>query len=243
MLRDLRTRFGRTFWGPVILVGWPLSHGLFLMIVYAVARRLNPMGADPTVFFATGVLPYVLCIHPSRSIMSFSIHANRQLLQIPLVKPADLLFAQCIAQAVISFWVATLFTLALYLWGIDIVPQRPDEAIFAVFATIYLSIAIGSLGGVMYALVRAWVAVQILSLIAMYFTSGALFLPEALPQALRTAISFNPLFHCVEWFRAGFYDYYSYGMLSRTYLLGTSTVILLLALLIERGLRGRLLEH
>lgn len=240
--RDLRTRFGRTIFGPLILLAWPLSHALFLMALYALTRRLSPVGTDAAVFFATGVLPYVLFLYPARSIMVFSIFVNRPLLQIPIVKPFDLLAAQTVGQIIISFWVTALFGLILFIFGIDVVPRRPEEAIFATFATIYLGAAIGCLGGVLYALIRAWLAVQILALIVMYFTSGALFVPEMLPQKARDAIWFNPLFHCVEWFRAAYYDYYSYGMLNRTYLLSCATALLLLALLIERGMRGRLLQ-
>jgi capsular polysaccharide transport system permease protein len=239
--RDLRTRFGRTVFGPLILVGWPLSHALVLIALYAIVRRLSPIGTEAAVFFATGVLPYILCLYPGRMIMIFSIMANRSLLQIPIVKPFDLMAAQTVVQIIISFWVTTLFALILFIFGVDVVPQRPEEAIFAILATIYLGAAIGCLGAVLYALMRAWMAVQILTLIIMYFTSGALFVPEMLPQKLRAVIWLNPLFHCVEWFRAAYYNYYSYGMLDRSYLLSFSTIVLLFALLIERGMRGRLL--
>jgi capsular polysaccharide transport system permease protein len=241
--RDLRTRFGRTIFGPLILVAWPLSHALFLMVLYVVTRRFAPKGTDTAIFFATGILPYMLCLYPGRMIMIFSIFANRPLLQIPIVKPFDLLASQTIVQIIISFWVTALFALILFIFGVDVVPQRPEEAIFAALATIYLGAAIGCVGAVLYALMRAWLAAQILWLIVMYFASGALFLPEMLPQKLQLAIWFNPLFHCVEWFRAAYYDYYGYGMLNRTYLLSYATVLLLLTLLIERGLRGRLLEQ
>ena len=242
VLRDMRTKFGRTIFGPLILVGWPLSHAILLMVINVVVRKISPFGTDPTIFFSTGVLPYILCFYPARFIMIFSIHFNRGLLSIPAIKPLDLVFAQAVAQTVISFWVVAFFFGILFVFGVDIVPERLDELIFAILATMYFSVALGVLGGVMYGMIRAWLAPQLLALIVMYFTSGALFLPEMLPMSLRNLIWFNPLFHCVEWFRVAYYNNYAFDMLSRTYLLSVSTVLLWIALLIERGLRGRLMH-
>jgi capsular polysaccharide transport system permease protein len=242
-VRNMRTKFGRTIFGPAILVAWPLSHALLLMLVNALVHRISPLGTDPAVFFSTGVLPYILCFYPARFIMIFSIHFNRGLLAIPAIKPLDLVLSEVLSQTVISFWVAALFLGILYIFGVDVVPERSDEAIFAMLATMYFGVALGALGAVIYGMTRAWQAVQILALIGMYFTSGALFLPEMLPKALRDLIWFNPLFHCVEWMRVAYYNDYSFDMLNRTYLLAVSTVLLWIALLIERGLRGRLMQQ
>jgi capsular polysaccharide transport system permease protein len=241
MLRDMQTRFGRSFFGYVISVAWPLAHLLALMIIYLLIRRAIPIGTSAPVFLGTGILPYILCLYPARMIM-MSLMQNQSLLYFPIVKSFDVILARGILEIITAFWVTVIFCGILYLFGVDIVPVHPEEALLAIFATIYLSFSIGFVSAVIYKMMRAWMVVVILVLIVMYFTSGALIVPSTLPEWAQYYIWFNPLLHSVEWLRAAYYDGYSYGMLSRGYLLGFATVLLAIGLVTERAFRGMILQ-
>ncbi len=158
VLRDVRTRYGRTFFGSAIIVAWPLTHLCFMMIVYSVTRKIIPMGTDSSVFFGTGLLPYILRLYPGRTIM-LSVAANKTLLSIPVIKPTDIILARCIVDVIASFSVTFIFILELYIVGVDPMPHRVNDAILAILATVYLDVAIGWLGAVMFALMRVWMAV------------------------------------------------------------------------------------
>jgi capsular polysaccharide transport system permease protein len=240
VLRDLRTRFGQTFAGTAIIVLWPLSHLLMLILVWGATNHLVPIGTDPAIFFGTGALPYILYFYPARMIM-FAIVQNRPLLGLPAVRTSDLIIARSIVDLISSFWVAVLFLMILTAFGVDALPQRHADAMAAILATIYFAFAVGYLGAVMYALVKAWVAAQILGSIVMFVTAGVFVPTAALPEKMRNLLWFNPLVHSVEWLRSAYYDGYGYGMLSKSYFLWTSTVILFVALALERGARGRLM--
>lgn len=241
MLRDMQTRFGRSFFGYVISVAWPLAHLLALMVVYLVIRRAIPVGTNAPVFLGTGILPYILCLYPARMIM-MSLFQNQPLLYFPIVKSFDVILARGILEIITAFWVTAFFCAILYLFGVDIMPVNAEEALLAIFATIYLSFAIGFISAVLYKMVRAWMVVVILLLITMYFTSGALVMPSTLPDWVQYYMWFNPLLHSVEWLRAAYYDGYSYGMLSRTYLVGFATVLLAAGFMAERAFRGMILQ-
>jgi capsular polysaccharide transport system permease protein len=241
MLRDMRTRFGRTFFGYVIMVMWPLTHLLLLMSIYILVRRAVAIGTSAPVFFGTGILPYILCLYPARMTM-MSLTQNAPLLYFPIVKSFDVIVARGALETITAFWVTTIFCLILYIFGVDIMPIYPEDALMAIFATVYLAFSIGFVAAVLFKLMRAWAAVQIALLILMYFTSGALFIPSSLPHTIQNIIWYNPLLHSVEWLRSAYYDGYSYGMLSRGYLLGFSTVLMFIGLLAERLARGFLLE-
>src|SRR5579872_2424532 len=171
VLRDMHTRFGRTFFGTLIIVAWPLSHLLVLMCLFIVTRRLIPVGSDSAVFFGTGLLPYILCFYPARWIM-FSVVQNRSLLGLPAVRVSDIILARSIVEITAAFWVTGIFILILFLFGVNAFPRRPNDAMMAILATVYLAFAIGWTAAVLYALVRAWMGIQILILIVMYFSSG-----------------------------------------------------------------------
>lgn len=241
MLRDMRTRFGRTLFGYVVIIGWPLSHLLILMSVYLLLRSMVPIGTSPAVFFATGVLPYILFLYPSRMIM-LSIVQNSPLLYFPIVKSFDIILARGLLEAVTAFWVTAIFCFILILFRVDITPIFPEEALRAIFATIYLAFSLGFFSAVLYKIFRAWLVVHIVVIIGLYLTSGALFLPSALPDTVQYYLSFNPLLHSVEWLRAAYYDGYSYGLLSREYLLSFSTAFLFAGLVAERAMRGIILQ-
>lgn len=240
VLRDLRTRFGRTFAGTAIIVLWPLSHLLVLIGAWSVMHRLIPIGTDPAIFFGTGALPYILYFYPSRMIM-FALVQNRSLLGLPAVKTTDIIIGRCIVDLVCSCWVAVLFLLILSAFGVDAMPHRYADAMAAIVATLYFAFAVGYLGAVMYAIVKAWLAIQIGGSILMFIASGVFFIPTALPEKFRNMLWFNPLIHSVEWLRSAYYDGYGYGMLSKSYFFWVSTAILFIALVIERGTRGRLM--
>lgn len=239
ILRDTRTRFGRTFAGFLIIILWPLTHGLFLMLGYFLAHKAAPIGTDIGIFVGTGVIPYILCLYPAR-MMNFSLVHNQHLFAFPIVKPFDVILARGILEIVVAFWVVAIFCSILFVAGIDFMPHRPEEAVLALAATVYLSVAIGFVSAVCYKIFRAWYAIFIGSIILAYVGSGAFFIPTYLPPLLRDVIWFNPLFQAVEWLRSSFYEGYGDGMLSRGYLLGYSTLTLFLGLALERGLRGKL---
>lgn len=241
MLRDMRTRFGRTFAGWLIMILWPLSHALVLLLAYYGAHQIAPLGTDVPVFIGTGVLPYILCLYPVRMMMACLVQ-NQQLLNFPIVKTIDVIIARALLEIGNSFWVIFLFCLILYLAGADIFPKRPEDAVMAILAILYFSFAAGFTAAILYKIWRTWLGIQILLLIVMYLTAGAVFIPANAPQSIREIIWFNPMLHAVEWLRSAYYEGYGHGMLNIGYLLGYSTALLFFGLVAERAVRGRLLE-
>lgn len=241
MLRDMRTRFGRSFFGYVIIVLWPLTHLLGLMALYLLIRRAIPIGTSAPVFLATGILPYILCLYPARMIM-MSLVQNQPLLYFPVVKSFDVIVARGMLEIITAFWVTVIFCVILFIFNVDFMPVLPEEAMLAIFATIYLAFAIGFVSAVLYKMMRAWLAIMILLMILMYLTSGALFMPSTLPENVQTYLWFNPLLHSVEWLRSAYYEGYSYGWLSRSYLLGFATALLFVGVVAERAVRGYILQ-
>jgi capsular polysaccharide transport system permease protein len=187
------------------------------------------------------VLPYILCLYPARQMM-VALVQNQPLLNFPIVKTHDVIVARGILEIVNAFWVVFLFCLILYVAGIDFMPQRPEDAVMAILATLYLGFAIGFISAILYKLLRAWLAIQIGLMVIMYISSGPFFVPTTMPQSVRDIIWYNPMLHAVEWLRSAYYEGYGHGLLDPGYLIGYSTVVLLIGLAAERGVRGRLME-
>ena len=232
ILRDMRTRFGRSHWGFLIAVGWPFAH-IFIIVGIMVFRGLpTPLGHSVTLFVATGLIPYIGFMYMSRKMMeSFSI--NKPLLYFPQVKSLDIMISRSILE-IITFMGSSAICLAFLLAiGIDALPVRPFEAASAFCAIILFSIGVGSLNACVQAFFPGYMMAYVLVIIAMYSLSGVFYVPEFLPQQIFDVLSWNPMLHCIIWFRSSFYPGYGIGV-DKSYVLMSGITCLAVGLLLDR---------
>lgn len=241
MLRDMRTRFGGSHLGYLIAIMWPFSHLVVMVGGMAYSRRISPIGGDPIIFGVTGVLPYILCLYPSR-MMGNAIESNRALLFFPVVRAVDIIISRGIVEFFTAFTVVLLVFLLAYLINYDLMPSDHYAIFSGVLATVYLAISFGFLNNVVSSLFKFWNMIFVVSVIIMYFTSGVILQVTIFPKEVQEIISFNPLFHSVEWLRSAYYEDNVSEMFSKAYLIGFATFVLFLGLLGERFLRGKMLS-
>lgn len=242
MLRDVQTRFFGSALGFLIAIAWPLSHIFILILIYSLSGRAAPYGDSATLFFATGLLPFMAYNYMARFTM-LGVALNRPLLGYPVVKVADILIARAIVEVLNAGCVIICALLLLTAMGIDVRPPRPVDAMSALGACMLLGFGFGLINGVIAGLFTFWVTGFALFQIIMWIASGVAFVPDELPQGARYALSFNPALIGVEWMRSAFYDGYGLGeLLDKPYMLGFSLFSLALGLLMERLMRGRILQ-
>ncbi|WP_440658033.1 ABC transporter permease [Ensifer adhaerens] len=240
MMRDMRTRFGRSHVGYMIAIAWPLVHLSVLVSMMLYANRVLPFGTDPAVFVVSGVLPYILCLYPAR-MMGYSVEANRALFLFPVVNVFDVIVARAVIEFLTAFVVAIIFCGALLSFGVDILPVNYSAWAGGVLATVYLSISMGVLNTVISSIFKMWHVAFVLLMFLMYATAGVFVLPSSFSPGVRAFMWYNPLLHCVEWVRSSYYDGYGGEMLSKEFVFWVATSCLMLGLLGERFLRGKLL--
>ena len=119
ILRDTRTRFGRSQLGYLWAIAEPLSYVAFMAALFAALSRHPPFGNDTALFFASGILPFTVFATLSRSV-SGAIEANRALLTYPIVKPVDTL----VARGVLEFATSIIVMIVMFggitiLHGVD----------------------------------------------------------------------------------------------------------------------------
>src|SRR4051794_21443127 len=69
--------------------------------------------------------------------------------------------------------------------------------------------------------------------------SRIFYVPAMMPEWVRDALSWNPVLHAIDWFRAGFFGGYEPHWLDRSYLVALAILSLMLGFVLERGLRRR----
>jgi len=240
VLRDMRTRFGRSHLGYLLAIMWPLSHLTVMVGGMVYMRRVSPLGGDPVVFAVTGILPYILCLYPAR-MMGYAMELNRALLFFPVIRPMDIIVSRAIVELfTASIVVLLVFSIALVA-GFDLVPMDSHILVSGIMATVFLSLSMGFFNNIALSISKAWNIIFVTLLISMYISSGVVIPVAVLPEEIQYIISFNPLFHSVEWLRSAYFEDSSYYMLSKTYLLGVGLAFMLLGLMGERFLRGKML--
>ncbi|MDF8358666.1 ABC transporter permease [Ensifer adhaerens] len=241
MIRDMRTRFGRSHLGYLVAIAWPLVHLSVLVSMMLYANRVIPLGTDPAVFVVTGVLPYILCLYPAR-MMGYAVEANKSLFLFPAVRVFDVITARAVVEFLTAFTVVIIFCSVLMASGVEIMPNNIPDWASAVIATVYLSICMGFVNTIVSSLFKMWHVIFVLLMFLMYATAGVFVLPSTFSAEVRDVMWFNPLLHCVEWIRSTYYEGYGDDMLSRGYVLWVATICLMVGLLGERFLRGKLLS-
>ncbi|MDR3712695.1 MAG: hypothetical protein P4L51_07765 [Puia sp.] len=240
MLRDIRTRFGRSYLSYIVAIGWPLTHMLLMLGAYMLANRLAPLGDDPGIFIATGIAPYIFCLYPAR-FTAMAVLQNKPLLQFPILKPIYLIFSRAALEILSACIVFSIFIGILSLADMAIMPIDIYEAATAIALTIYLGVSIGIFGVILCSLSPMigilFVAFFILGL---YMASGV-FLPLSFySETTKEIMAYNPLFHVVGLLRSAYYNSYGFENFSAFYVFFVANIFLCLGLLAERFLRGKI---
>ena len=241
ILRDMRTRFFNHGLGFLIVSLWPLAHMLTLLIVYSLTGRRTPFGDSLYVFFATGLIPTLAFMYVSR-FMSLSLIINKPMLAFPAVSVVDIMLARAFLEVIAAFITLIFFIFIIYTIGDNPFPWDISEAVKAYISVLLLAVGVGVLAGVIVMFSPFFATIYALMMILVYLGSGTLFVISSLPDVISTPLSYNPVLHAVEWMRVAYYPTYSTKILDRQYLIGFGITSLFLGLLLERALRGKMLE-
>lgn len=239
MLRDVRTRFGSA---PAFLLAviWPLSHILLLVWLNLVAERAVPYGDSAAIWFATGVVPFMVFSYMSR-IIGLGTVINRPLLIFPALRITDIVFSRAIIEILVSALVIISLFAILALFDVSFLPNKIDEAFYALGSAILVGLGYGICGAMIAMIFHQWVTIYALITILLWMTSGVFFVPSSLPEELRFWLYFHPIVHCIEWMRTAYYDGYQSLVLDKRYVLAVGFWTIFIGLFIERFMRGRLL--
>lgn len=241
ILRDMRSRFFNHGLGFLLVSLWPLAHMIILLGIYSVMGRKAAYGDSMNVFIATGLIPTLAYSYVAR-FMSMSLLMNRAMLAFPVVTIIDIMMARAFLEIIAAALTLFFIFVILLAAGDNPFPIDPFEAVYAYLATLLLAIGNGFLVGVVTMFIPFFAMVFALLMIVVYMASGTLFVTASLPEPIAYALSWNPVFHSVEWMRLAYYPGYSDKWLDKTYLISYGAGTLCLGLLLERVLRMKMKE-
>jgi capsular polysaccharide transport system permease protein len=237
ILRETRTRFGRNAGGYLWAILEPLLMiGVLAGLMSAGLRHSVPPGMTVLSFLATGLLPYQFFsgIH---SRMSAAVRSNQALLYYPRIMPLDLLWARLILEF------STLFVVFLIVMGCDamyferVTLDNVMQLLLGLFLAAGIGVGVGLVFGSLGMVYPVVDRVRGALFRPLFLISGVWFTANELPPEYRRLLMYNPIIHCTELVRGGWFRSYEPRYAEPLYALAWVVVLVAVGLTLERVAR------
>lgn len=239
VLRETRTRFGANRLGYLWALLEPTIMISTFFTFYRIMGRASPPGMDLFSFIATGVVPYTLFTNSVVRVAE-SVNGNKALLYYPQVHPLDLAIARSLLEAA-TF--AAVFILLLGGHAIVTKQLDVDEPLLVIAGMGFAGLLGSSLGLVFCGLQQfSNVAERARGplLRPLFWMSGIFFTAQSLPPKVRAVMMTNPLLHCTETVRDGWFVSYSDDHTNLVYVTCWIFALMVIGLVLERAVRRRI---
>ncbi len=229
LLRETRAVFGAFQTGYFWSLATPAFGVALLTLISGVLGYSAPIGASLPLFFLTGMVSFELCKKLSGCLMPVFNGCYEQSCR-PDVSALELVLARSLL--IVATYVLALVALSgsLIFFGWAHFPANPQALLGATASTALLGISFGTFNAICFMLLPTWTLIESFLIKALFFGSGVFFVPQSFSSDISRALSWNPLLHCIEWMREGYYFSYNSVVLDKSYVLVCCAVLLLIGL-------------
>lgn len=237
VLRETRTRYGKNRLGYLWAVIEPLLViGTFAWLMEEGLRHSIPPGMTALSFLATGFIPYHFFtdIHGR---METATRGNRALLYYPRIQPIDLLWARFLLEFSTHFvvFLVVLGGDALYYERLTL--DSVATLLAGLFAAAGLGAGVGLTFGALGTIYPFIDRIEGALFRPTIFISGIWFTANELPPEVRKYLLWNPVLHCTELVRDGWFKSYQARYVSFWYPALCALILIGIGLTLERVAR------
>ena len=223
ILREMSTTSGRSPGGYAWAVLEPVAGTALLAFVFSLAFHNPPLGSNFPLFYATGLLPFMMYTDLVTKV-SQSISFSRQLLFYPKVTFLDAVIARFTLNLMTQLMVCAIVFVGIVRM-FDLNPIINMSAIVSGLSmTAAVGLGIGMLNCYLVSASMTWLRVWAILNRPMFIISCIFFIPESLPEPDQTILTYNPLVHVIGEVRRGFYPSYEGAYISHSYVYGFSAI-------------------
>lgn len=224
VLREMTTTYGRSAGGYFWAIAEPVGGIILLTALFSLGFRSPPIGTNFAIFYATGVVPFVLYMRMSSKVAQ-AIRYSRSLLAYPAVTFADALLARIFLNSMTQILVAYIvFTGILMTQDTRTDPQILGIAL-SFLMVIVLSVGVGSVNCFLFSAFPWWQSFWSILNRPMFIISGVFFIYDDVPEPFASYLWFNPLVHVIGQMRRSFYPSYHGEYVSPVYTLAVGLVL------------------
>lgn len=230
ILREMATTYGRSPGGYVWALAEPIAGIALLTFAFSLAFKSPPLGNEFAIFYATGVLPFMLYMDISMKV-TLSIRFSKHLLAYPSVTFFDSILARFILNLITQVLVFVIVISGLFLAFNVPVILEPLDIVFSLSMAAALGLGVGTLNCFLVSTFSSWDRIWAILNRPMFIVSCIFFLLEVVPEPFRSVLWFNPLVHVTGSMRSGFYPTYSADYVSGLYVFGFSGLCFLFGMI------------
>jgi capsular polysaccharide transport system permease protein len=202
--RERMTRFSGGAFGYLWAFVTPVAWIALVVIMFWILGRAPPIAVGAEIFVATGILPYALFRQTITSMMRALI-ANRSMTYLQPVMAQDILLSAAVLE------LANLILTSLVIFGAILLifdTSTPANLllVYGAMATAWaLGVGMGALFGAIGQASDSFYRAIPLVLRPLFWISGIFFTATELPESAQALFRWNPLLHCIEALREGFF--------------------------------------
>lgn len=241
VLREMSTAYGRAPGGYLWAVVEPVAGVALLTAIFSIGLRQPSLGTSFPIFYATGLLPFLM-FHDLSARLAQAINQARPLLAYPRVTFLDAMIARALLSVLTRLLIGGIVLAAiLVLYDTRTAPD-PPRILLAVAMTVALGVGVGTMNCLLVSLFPVWQQAWSVLTRPLVILSGVIFLHEDIPEPWRGYLWYNPLVHVTGEMRGGFYPGYPAAWVSPGYVLGLSLAATAVGLLFLRRYHHDIME-
>lgn len=233
ILREMSTTYGRSPGGYIWAILEPAAGIALLALVFSVGFRNPPIGISFAMFYATGVVPFMM-FNDLHGKTSTSLMFSKQLLSYPTVTFIDAILARFILNTITQLIVGyVILTTCLTMFETRTTLNLP-VIVQAYVMVAALGLGIGTLNAYLFTRFNVMQRFWSIMMRPLFLLSGVIIPYGAIPQPYREYVWYNPLVHLTGRMRSGFYGTYDASYVSPVYVLGIAMLCFAIGLVLLR---------
>jgi capsular polysaccharide transport system permease protein len=242
VLREMATSYGRSPGGYIWAIAEPVAGIALLTFVFSMGFHAPPIGTSFAVFYASGLLPFLMYSDLSTKI-SQSINFSMPLLSYPRVTLADAVIARAVLNALtqVLVWCVIFIGLRLIYDTQSLVDY--GALVTAMGCALLLGFGVGTMNCFLVTRFPVWQRIWSILNRPMFILSCVVFTFETTPQPFRDWLWFNPVVHVVGMARQGMFSGYDAAYVSHAYVVFFSLMFGALGFFLIWCFRDRLLNQ
>lgn len=242
ILREMAATYGRSPGGYVWAILEPVLGIALLSAVFALGFRTPQLGTNFPLFFASGLLPFVMFTTVSARVTQAVLY-SRPLLSYPRVTYLDAIAARFLLAVLTQLLVSFIIFIAITsIWETRTVFQIND-ALMAYSMAISLGLAFGMINCFLATMFPIYQQIWSIATRPLFLVSGIILLLESIPEPYYSIAWYNPLIHATAEMRSAFYLQYEANYVSPAYVFGLSLVLTLSGMILLKRFHRDMLER
>ena len=223
IMREMSTTYGRSAGGYLWAVLEPIGAIVLLTIAFSLFLRSPPIGDSFALFYATGLLPFLMFMSLANKIGA-AVRFSGSLLTYPRLTLIDAIVARLILNTLTHILVFFIVISGIiFVEGLAI---RIDvgTVVLGLFMAVVLGAGIGVLNCLLNEIYPVWGNVWKICTRPLVLASCIFYTFDGLPETVQVFLWFNPLVHVVGIMRDGFFQVYSADYVSVSLVFATAGI-------------------